>query len=500
VVGIRLATDFSLPVPEAAPLFWQMTMAPPNRNRDKGRPPGKEKSRSRPASQGAKPRRPGSKSGGGRSAPPGPARRGAPAGNAATREPRPRLAPRRLDTQTWGDFPRGVDEEFDQDLEQGAEGGSRYGRERGPGRGPGHTPARGPGHGAQRGPGKGRPATRGAPHAAGRHAAPGRGGHRATTGETRRQEAPPPRGSRPRPEQTPRSGQGRSREPEPRAALAPRVPPIAGEALYGINPVQRALESGRRVLRRLYLRAGRDSDKLAALRKLALERALPVFDCSPAELDLLCSAPAHQGAVLACGPLPVGDEAQALALPVAGNPLLVVLDQVEDPQNVGAVGRNAAAFGAAGIIVPRHHAAPFSPAASKASAGELETFPLFEAVNLSRFLEGCKERGYWVVGAVSQGGMPLADLKRDSPLIVVLGNEGRGLRPLVERHCDLRVTIPLAGVGSLNVASASAILLHHLSLGAAPPAGPAPTPVKAQGKADAEEDLDYPLDEETTGA
>jgi 23S rRNA (guanosine2251-2'-O)-methyltransferase len=241
---------------------------------------------------------------------------------------------------------------------------------------------------------------------------------------------------------------------------------VAGEALYGLNPVQRALASGRRTVRRLYLREGRPSERLTQLARQAEGLGLSVYTGTPEELEALCGSSAHQGAVLACSPLPLGDEAAALALPVADRPVLLVLDQVEDPQNLGAVVRNAAAFGAAGLVIPRHHAAPLSPAASKASAGELETFPVFEVTNLARFLDACKERGYWVAGTVVEGGAPLAGFRRETPVVLVLGSEGRGMRPLVERHCDFRLTIPTRAGTSLNVSAASAIALHHL-LGAA---------------------------------
>ena len=234
---------------------------------------------------------------------------------------------------------------------------------------------------------------------------------------------------------------------------------------------------------------------------------LPIGEVSVADLSALAGSESHQGAVLECGALPLGAEEEALALlgpepPPAGSPLpdgphppgsplleategvktpglplLVVLDQVEDPQNFGAIVRSCAVFGAGGVVVARHHAAPPSPAASKASAGELEAFPVFEAANLSRFLEACKARGAWTAAAIPEGGEALASFKRDTPLVLVVGSEGRGLRPLVERHCDFRLTIPVRPGTSLNVSAATAVLLYGL-MGAAPAAGSAPpTPV-----------------------
>jgi 23S rRNA (guanosine2251-2'-O)-methyltransferase len=246
-------------------------------------------------------------------------------------------------------------------------------------------------------------------------------------------------------------------------------------ALYGVNPVHRALDAKRRTVRRLYVLTGRPSAALVGLGRQAETVGISVYEGSAEELEALCGSPAHQGAVLACSPLPTATEAEALALPVSQRPVLLVLDQIEDPQNFGAIVRNGAAFGAAGAVIQTRHTAPLSPATSKASAGELETFPIFEVVNISRFLDACKERGWWVAGTVVSGGQPLASFRRDSPTVLVLGNEGRGMRPLVERHCDFRLTIPTQPGISLNVASASAIALYHLlGGGAAVPDKPAP--------------------------
>lgn len=260
------------------------------------------------------------------------------------------------------------------------------------------------------------------------------------------------------------------------SAILPRRPGTT--YLYGVNPVQRALAVGKRKFYRLWLREGRLSDALSALQSAAEARRLPVGIASVEALTAHAGNDSHQGAVLECGALPLGDEADALNLlgpegqpPGASAdaaqapawPLLVILDQVEDPQNFGAIVRSCVAFGAAGVVVPRHHAAPPSAAASKASAGELEACPIFEAANLSRFLEACKTRGAWTVAAVTQGGQPLASFTRDSAIALVVGNEGRGLRPLVERHCDFRVTIPVSPGTSLNVAAATAVVLYALT-------------------------------------
>lgn len=309
----------------------------------------------------------------------------------------------------------------------------------------------------------------------GRRAGPGPSSRRTARGR-----APPraaqdalggPAGERaPRP--FPERGHGRQ--------TAPALPRRPGTTyLYGINPVQRALEVGRRKFYRLWLRDGRLSEVLTALQAAAEARGLPVGTAPVEALTVHAGSDSHQGVVLECGPLPLGDEAEALMLletpappPVSSGeaaptpdwPLLVVLDQVEDPQNFGAIVRSCVVFGAAGVVVPRHHAAPPSPAASKASAGELEACPIFEAANLSRFLEACKAHGAWTVATVTEGGQALRTFKRDSPIVLVVGNEGRGMRPLVERHCDFRLTVPVRPGTSLNVSAATAVVLYALTV------------------------------------
>jgi 23S rRNA (guanosine2251-2'-O)-methyltransferase len=236
------------------------------------------------------------------------------------------------------------------------------------------------------------------------------------------------------------------------------------DILYGISPVEGALRAGRRRLARLYLKSGRLSPRLAVLRDLAAERGIPMTERDPAEMERLCGSGTHQGAALSCGTLPARGEAECLRLGRQPNALLVALDEVQDPQNFGAVVRACAVFGISGVVLPRHHSAPLSAAASKASAGHLETFPVYTVANLARFLVNCRKQGFWVAGTSEQGGTPLHSYDPARPLMVVMGNEGRGLRPLVARQCDVQLTIHTAARGGLNVAAATAVLLYHLTL------------------------------------
>jgi 23S rRNA (guanosine2251-2'-O)-methyltransferase len=167
----------------------------------------------------------------------------------------------------------------------------------------------------------------------------------------------------------------------------------------------------------------------------------------------------HQGVVARVAPYRYAD---AYELAAAEKPLLVCLDQITDPHNLGAVARSAEGAGATGVIVPTHGSARVTPAVSRASAGAVEHLPIAVVQNLARFLTEVKGPDLWVWGAASDGGTPLWEADLDGGAAFVLGAEGRGLRPLVRRACDGIVSIPLSGrIESLNVSVAAALLLYE---------------------------------------
>lgn len=167
----------------------------------------------------------------------------------------------------------------------------------------------------------------------------------------------------------------------------------------------------------------------------------------------------HQGVVAWCEPFRYAD---AYELAKQENPLLVCLDQVTDPHNLGAVARSAEGAGATGVIVPSHGSARVTPAVARASAGAVEHLPIAVVQNLARFLTEVKGPDLWVWGAVADGGPSLWEADLDGGIAFVLGAEDRGLRPLVRRACDGIVSIPLGGqIESLNVSVAAALLLYE---------------------------------------
>jgi 23S rRNA (guanosine2251-2'-O)-methyltransferase len=178
------------------------------------------------------------------------------------------------------------------------------------------------------------------------------------------------------------------------------------------------------------------------------------------ELSELAGTRDHQGVVARVEPYRYAD---AYELAAAERPLLAVLDRVTDPRNLGAVCRSAEGAGATGVVVPAHGSAVITPAVARASAGAIEHLPIAVVTNLARYLEEVKGGDLWVYGAAGDASAtPMWDTDLSGGAAIVLGAEGKGLRPLVRRTCDALVAIPLAGrVESLNVSVAAAVLLYE---------------------------------------
>ena len=236
------------------------------------------------------------------------------------------------------------------------------------------------------------------------------------------------------------------------------------ELLYGIQPVLGALQQRKRHLDRLFLKKDADSSKrLTAIRKLAEKLILPVSEVTVSKLTKICSDAVHQGVVLRCGFLPFSSMHDLPKSAVGTNSLLVVLDQIEDPHNLGAIIRTCGFFEVNAVVVPQDHSSGLTPVVSKASAGVAEWLPIISVKNLARFLNEQKTKGFWVAGLEGDAPHRFTDFSRDRPMILVLGNEGRGIRRLVRKHCDWLVCIPgNEEVSSLNVSNAAAVALYHL--------------------------------------
>ncbi len=299
--------------------------------------------------------------------------------------------------------------------------------------------------------------------------------------------------NRPAGAQQPGAPQGRRGSPHRRAETAEGSPPavtkpapaeerieLRGELLSGWHCVREALRAGRRPLYGLLLAPGVEAAPRVELIELADARSVPVVEVSKGALRMLPEGERAYGVGLDAGALPGVPLADLAGHGDAGQRLLVALDGIEDPQNLGAIARVVDAAGAGGLILTERRAAPASSAASRASAGAIEHLPIARIGNLRQGLERLKEMGFWTLGLDSGLGIDLFGLPDPvvrGDLVVVLGAEGRGLRPGLAPVLDHRVRIPMQGhVGSLNVATAAAVALFELCRRRARPGAPVGSP------------------------
>ncbi|MES1246568.1 MAG: 23S rRNA (guanosine(2251)-2'-O)-methyltransferase RlmB [Actinomycetota bacterium] len=226
------------------------------------------------------------------------------------------------------------------------------------------------------------------------------------------------------------------------------------DQVYGRRPVHELLR-GRREALELWAteRAVKAEDWLRAVERPKVQVKLE------RELSDAAGTRDHQGVLAWCEPYKYAD---AYELAAGDRPLIACLDQVSDPRNLGAVARSAEGAGATGIVVPAHGAALVTPAVARASAGAIEHLPIAVVTNLARYLEEIKTGSLWVAGAAGENGTSMWQADLSGGLALVFGAEGKGLRPLVRRTCDLFVSIPQLGqVESLNVSVAAALLLYE---------------------------------------
>jgi 23S rRNA (guanosine2251-2'-O)-methyltransferase len=228
--------------------------------------------------------------------------------------------------------------------------------------------------------------------------------------------------------------------------------------IYGLNAVTEALRANRVTALRVSPRA---DDRLAAILRSAEQQGIPVRRANAHELDRFAKGGAHQGVVADVRDA-VSYSVEDLVTGAAGAPLLVVLDQIEDPHNVGAILRTVDAAGGDGVVRQSRHAARLDGAAAKVSAGAVSHVKIAEVVNIARALEILKEAGVWTVGLAGEAPQPYDAVDLTGPTAIVVGAEGTGLRRLVRERCDRLAAIPMHGhVQSLNVSVATGIVLFE---------------------------------------
>jgi len=232
--------------------------------------------------------------------------------------------------------------------------------------------------------------------------------------------------------------------------------------LYGINPVYEALRSSRCQIRDILVAKGKNPQGLEKIIEEARSKNIIIEEVERSRLNSITKSAHHQGIVGLLTHfeyLNLDDVFQK----VSGEPLLVVLDGLEDPRNLGALIRTANACGVWAVVIPKDRAAGITPVVAKSSAGAVFHTPLVRVVNIPSALRKLKDRGIWVMGATADAETKIFSQDLRIPLALVLGGEGKGMRSLVQRECDFLVSIPMKGkINSLNVSVAGAVILYEI--------------------------------------
>lgn len=236
------------------------------------------------------------------------------------------------------------------------------------------------------------------------------------------------------------------------------------DVVFGIHVVESLLRAKGRPVERLHVAQGVRSDRLERILALAREQSIPLRFEKNFELDRMANSTAHQGVAAVCGAKKYTVLEDLLAHK-RDPAFLVLLDQVEDPHNLGAVVRTAACTGVDGIIITERRAVGLTPAVAKAAAGALEQVPVVRVTNLVQAIEQLKQANIWIVGLEANGTRSWTEVDLKSPVALVLGSEGEGLRRLVRAHCDWIVSLPLiqgSAITSLNVSVAAGIMMYEV--------------------------------------
>ncbi|RRV15493.1 23S rRNA (guanosine(2251)-2'-O)-methyltransferase RlmB [Pseudomonas saudiphocaensis] len=235
------------------------------------------------------------------------------------------------------------------------------------------------------------------------------------------------------------------------------------EKIYGLHAVEALLRHHPKRVKQVWLAEGRGDPRVQTLIQLAEQSRVRVGQCERRELDAWVEG-VHQGVVADVSPSQVWGDAmlEELLDRTEGAPLLLVLDGVTDPHNLGACLRTADAAGALAVIIPKDKSATLNATVRKVACGAAEVIPLVAVTNLARTLEKLQQRGLWIVGTAGEAEQEIYDQDLRGPIVLVMGAEGKGMRRLTREHCDFLVRLPMVGsVSSLNVSVATGVCLFE---------------------------------------
>jgi 23S rRNA (guanosine2251-2'-O)-methyltransferase len=235
----------------------------------------------------------------------------------------------------------------------------------------------------------------------------------------------------------------------------------AQEIICGTHAVLEAIRAGRRRVFEVYISSGKAEKMAGQIEQEGRRQQIPCKKVSGEELFKMSRVEKNQGVAAKVEAYRYTSEDEVLAT-IEGTPFFLILDQVTDPQNLGSLLRTAHLCGVDAVFIPRDNAAGIGPAAAKASAGAVEYLPIIQVTNLVQLIKILKDKEFWVAGADGDSEKSLYEFDARGRMALVMGSEGKGMRPLVKEHCDLVLKIPMSGViGSFNVSVAGAIFLSE---------------------------------------
>lgn len=264
-------------------------------------------------------------------------------------------------------------------------------------------------------------------------------------------------------EEQPEEQQGEPRKDDRRAlrTVHDRKPTV--DIIAGRNPVSEALKAGT-LIERVVILAGVKGMAIEKIKAMAKRNRVPCVEVGKQKFRDLVSDTTTQGVVAIVGTKRYVEIDDILKAAADRNeqPMILILDEIEDPQNLGALIRTAECAGIHGVVIPLHHAATINQTVAKTSAGASEHLPAAKVVNIANTLDDLKKKGFWIIGTSAEAEKLYTEVDYSSPIAIVIGNEGKGMRQLVSSKCDFVVKVPLFGqVGSLNASVAGALVMYE---------------------------------------
>jgi 23S rRNA (guanosine2251-2'-O)-methyltransferase len=236
------------------------------------------------------------------------------------------------------------------------------------------------------------------------------------------------------------------------------------DIIYGINPINEALKASKRKCFRIVIEDGKINPNLKILMTLLQSKNILVEPIPKKAFKKQYHSYVHQGVVGYFSKKETLElhELVSNALENSKEPTLVISDGIQDPQNLGAIIRSAVSMGVQGMIIPSQRGAPLNETVAKCSSGAVEKLAITCVSNLSNAMEKLKESGFWIVGIDPEGSIPCFDFKFEMPVAILIGNEGKGIRPLLKKNCDFIISIPMASsMNSLNASAAGAVVFYE---------------------------------------